>query len=79
MTCRDEVLSAAQELVRSSGVNEFSITDIITQMQKHNSNYKENTIRTHICSRMCVNAPNHHAITFSDFERVSHGKYKLNS
>jgi hypothetical protein len=31
---------------------------------------------THVVSRTCANAPKHHAITYSDLERVGRGLYR---
>jgi hypothetical protein len=37
------------------------------------------TIRTHITSRMCADAPDHHGTTYDDLERVSRGVYRRRS
>jgi hypothetical protein len=77
MICRDEILMAAREIIRASGINKFTIDDIVKQMQRKQTKYQISTIRTHVSSRMCANSPNHHAKTFSDFERIENGVYKL--
>jgi len=77
MSCRDEVLLAAQNLSRRSGNGEFTLAEIIKLMERQGTNYSESTIRTHVVSRMCANAPDHHAVTYSDLERVGHGIYRL--
>lgn len=77
MTCREEILFCVERLGRRTGRNEFSLQEIVRQMQEEGTAYKENTIRTHITSRMCANAPDHHATTYGDFERVSHSIYRL--
>ena len=77
MTCRDEILECANQIVQKKNVNEFSLEEIVECMELAGTNYKESTIRTHVASRMCVNAPKHHATKFDDFERISHGIYKL--
>lgn len=77
MTCRDEVLSAARLIVQRKGINQFSPQEIIDQMRNSGSHYKESGIRTHVVSRMCRNAPKHHAKKYDDFERIGHGTYKL--
>jgi hypothetical protein len=38
--------------------------------------YRPSTIRTHVVSRMCRDAPDHHAVTYDDLERVSPGLYR---
>lgn len=76
-TCRDEILECAQAAMQESGLDYFTISEIISCMQKRGSRYTESTIRTHIVSRMCTNAPNHHAVTYSDLERTERGQYRL--
>ena len=63
MTCRDEVLESAKSIVQNKGVNEFTIQEILDYMNLKGTIYKESTIRTHITSRMCKDAPKHHATT----------------
>jgi len=46
-------------------------------MWRSGSRYKESTIRTHVTSRMCRNAPKYHATKYDDFERVDYGTYRL--
>ena len=45
-------------------------------MQRRRTAYKASTIRTHIVSRMCANARDHHARTYDDLERVGNGLYR---
>ncbi len=77
MTCRDEVLKVANLIVTRKGNNEFSIKEIIDEMEKSNTRYEDSTIRTHIVSRMCANAPQHHAVKYADFERIGNGIYRI--
>lgn len=77
MTCRDEILEAFRVLTRLHGRQAFSPSEIIQEMRRQGSRYKESTIRTHIVSRMCANAPDHHAVVYDDLERVSPGLYWL--
>ena len=77
MGCRDVVLLAANEIVRRRGINQFSLQEIVDHIMHSGSYYKESTIRTHVTSRMCRNSPKHHAVKYSDFERIGHGKYRL--
>ena len=77
MTCREEVLKVAQQLARSSGDGTFTLEQVLAAMRREGTRYQESTIRTHVTSRMCVNAPAHHALVYADFERVGPGTYRL--
>ncbi len=77
MACHNEVLEAASVVVASKGINEFTPHEIVSYMNNHNTTYAESTIRTHIISRCCINAPAHHAVRYAHFERISHGLYKI--
>lgn len=77
LTARDEILLAVADLMRRSGSAEFDLNDVLVEMRQRGSRYAESTIRTHVTSRMCANAPDHHATTFNDFEKVGRGRYKL--
>ena len=76
-TCRDEILECAQTVMRHSGLDHFTIPEIIGCMEKRGSRYAESTIRTHVVSRMCANAPDNHAVTYRDLERTDRGEYRL--
>jgi len=76
-SCRDEVLLAVQSIVKRKATNRFTVQEVVDQMKTMKTTYPESTIRTHVTSRCCVNAPNHHATVFSDFERVDRGIYRL--
>lgn len=77
MTCRDEVLKAASFLASGSPDGTFSPADIVHRMEKMGTSFSESTIRTHVVSRMCHQAPVNHAAKYSDLERVGRGRYKL--
>jgi len=77
MTAREEVLSAAQVLADKSSDGTFSIDDVIRELRRRGSRYADSTIRTHIDSRMCANAPDHHAVTYDDLVRTEPGRYRL--
>ena len=70
MTCRDEVLAAFKRLERRHGSKDFSLEDVVLEVQAHSTSYKESTVRTHISSRMCRQAPAHHAVRYPDLDRV---------
>jgi hypothetical protein len=77
MSCRDEILDCARAIIEHKGENEFTIEDILTCLRRHGTKYTNSTIRTHVTSRLCANAPDHHAITYSDLERTGRGTYRL--
>jgi len=77
MTCRDEVLDCARLIVTQKGENRFTIQEILRCMRARGTRYKESTIRTHVTSRMCSDAPKHHAVKYDDFERIGEGVYSL--
>jgi hypothetical protein len=77
MTCRSEILESVSYLVRGRAQPEFEIMEVIEHMRKRGTRYAESSIRTHITSRMCANAPNNHPVTYDDFERVGFGRYRL--
>ena len=77
-TCREQILAAAKQITQSKNQNEFTILEILNYLTKQNTHYKESTIRTHITSKMCANAPSNHAVTYNDFTRIKPGVYSLN-
>jgi hypothetical protein len=79
MTCRDEVLVAMKTLSRGRSDDAFALSAIVKQVLSQTKTYKESTIRTHITSRMCANAPDNHAKVYNDLLRVRPGYYKLNN
>jgi len=76
-SCRTEVLAAARSVLKTSGRDTFTIPEIIAYLRAAGSRYAESTIRTHIVSRMCANAPVHHAVTYRDLVRTDRGEYRL--
>jgi hypothetical protein len=77
MTCRDEVLLCAKGIIEENGVNAFTPCEILSRMKTLGTHYQESTIRTHITSRMCANAPKNHAVKYNDLERISPATYSL--
>ncbi len=78
MTARDEVPAAARALAAHSSDGNFTVEEVLDHLRRHESTYRPSTIRTHVTSRMCANAPDHHAFTYRDLVRVQEGTYKLN-
>lgn len=74
MTARSEILAAIPSVQRGDGT--FSLRDILNELARRNSSFAESTLRTHIRSSMCVNAPKNHGTTYDDLERVSRGIYR---
>jgi hypothetical protein len=78
-TCREEVLDAMASLMRRHGRTEFKLDEIVQEVLGGTDAFKESTIRTHVTSRMCANAPDHHGTVYADLERTSRGYYRLRS
>lgn len=76
MTARDDLLAAALRL-SARGSAEFGVAEIIREAYDHGSTYAESTLRTHVGSYMCANAPKNHGVQTGDFVRVGHGRYRL--
>ena len=77
MNCRDEILFTVQQIIKAKGINEFTISEVLHNMKIKGTKFNESTIRTHITSRLCGNAPDNHPVTYDDFERIGRGVYKL--
>lgn len=76
-SAREEILAAAKMLADRSPDGSFTLTQIITTLRHAGSRYAESTIRTHVTSRMCADAPDHHGTTYDDFERLGGGRYRF--
>ena len=76
MSARDEILQAIQRIESRTGRDTFTMPDVLGELGRAGSQYAESTIRTHISSRMCANAPDHHAVVYTDLERVGPGLYR---
>jgi len=77
MSCRDEVLEMVRTLTAHRSPKTFTIQEVIDGLRDKGTKYSENTIRTHVSSRMCVTAPPHHKSRYRDFQWVSRGLYKV--
>lgn len=67
----------ARRITQSKGRNECSPEEVVHFLRRYGSPYAESTIRTHIVSRCCRNAPENHAVRYEYFERVNHGLYRI--
>ena len=79
MTCRDEILSAFRRLIFRHHRDVFQLNDIVREVKAATKRYTESTIRTHVTSKMCEQAPDHHATVYPDLDRVGRGRYRLRS
>jgi AbiV family abortive infection protein len=77
MTARDEILAAIRVIQTRTGRDDFTIPEVIDELGRQGSSYAPATIRTHVASRMCADAPDHHARVYDGLERVGHGRYRL--
>ncbi|KGR89200.1 hypothetical protein CD31_01135 [Lysinibacillus boronitolerans JCM 21713 = 10a = NBRC 103108] len=79
-TCRDELLIAVLELIKTTGKNEFTINEVITFMNSRGTTFKKSTIRIHIKYRCCANAKKrYHATNYDDLIMLENGSYSLNN
>jgi hypothetical protein len=72
VSCREEILSA----IRRHRLTEFSAQDLVEIFRLEGSRYAASTVRTHVTSRMCGNAPDNHATVYADLKRVGRGRYR---
>ena len=68
-----EVLEAVRRLSERSPRATFRIRDVVRALP----HLSEGAVRTHVASRCCVNAPEHHGTRWPYFRRVSRGVYSL--
>ena len=73
-TGREEILNAIPAVVRSDGT--FTVDDVVDELRRRGSVYADSTIRIHVTSRLCANAPGSHAVTYDDLDRVDRGLYR---
>lgn len=74
--CRQEILDAARHF-HSLGQADFSPDEMLSYLHDRGTVYEDSTIRTHVCSVMCANAPENHLTTYDDLERVGRARYRL--
>lgn len=76
-TCRDEILAVMPKLLAASPDGTVGPNEVVDALMRLGTKYSAATIRTHVVSRMCGNAPDHHARTWNDLERVGRARYRL--
>jgi hypothetical protein len=75
-TAREEILNAFVSLERRHGRKDFALAEVLAEAQTQGTVHLESTLRTHIASAMCINAPPHHAVRHDDLERIARGRYR---
>lgn len=73
MSIHEEILAAVQRLCAARQRWTFAPVEIVRALPHLN----ERSVRTHIVSRCCINAPSHHAHRLPYFRRVRHGVYEV--
>jgi predicted RNase H-like HicB family nuclease len=73
MTIQQQVLEAARRLCRERGNWTFTPDEIVRALP----HLVASSVRTHVTSRCCVNAPAHHAHRWPYFRRVRRGVYEI--
>ena len=73
MAVHDEVLATAQRLCAAKRTRTFSPVEVVQALPHLNAS----TVRTHIVSRCCVNAPKNHAHQWPYFKRLRRGVYEI--
>jgi len=75
-TCRDAILEAVGRLERRHGRETFDLAEIVNETLAVDGSFAESTIRTHVSSRMCADAPDNHGTVYADLQRVDRGRYR---
>lgn len=73
MSAHEEILAAARRLCRERRTWTFRLDEVVRALPHLNTS----TVRTHIVSRCCVNAPKNHPHRWKYFRRVGRGKYEI--
>jgi len=73
MAIHEEVLAAARRICRERGEKTFRVADIVHALPHLNPS----SVRTHVVSRCCVNAPTNHPHKWDYFRRTGRGEYAI--
>lgn len=73
MAIHEEVLAAARRISRERGERAFRVADIVLALPHLNAS----SVRTHVVSRCCVNAPKNHPHKWNYFRRMERGEYMI--
>jgi predicted RNase H-like HicB family nuclease len=73
MPIHEDILSAVRRICRERDEWRFRVKEIVAALPHLNPN----SVRTHIVSRCCVNAPKNHPHRWPYFRRVGRGEYEI--
>ena len=73
MTIHEEILAAARRLCAARRSWTFTPVEVVQALPHLNPR----SVRTHVVSRCCANAPSHHAHRWPYFERLQRGVYEI--
>jgi len=73
MAIHEEVLMTARRICLERGEKTFRVADVVRALPY----LKESSVRTHIVSRCCVNAPKNHPHKWPYFRRLARGEYEI--
>ena len=73
MPIHEEVLTAAQRLAAPRKDWSFALQEVVSVLPALN----QSTVRTHVVSRCCVNAPKNHLHKWDYFRRIGRGRYRI--
>lgn len=77
-TVREDVLEAFQALERKTGRLDFRPQEIVEEVLRRSPERKAASVRTHVTSVMCADAPVHHDNHTDELSRVAPGIYRRN-
>jgi hypothetical protein len=75
MSCREEILAAIAAILARDRQRPVSPAEVVEEMRRRGSDYPETTIRTHVVSHMCIDAPG--GKSGAALRRVGRGQYML--
>lgn len=73
MAIHKEVLAAARRICQERGEKRFRVADVVHALPHLNPS----SVRTHVVSRCCVNAPKNHPHKWDYFRRTGRGEYVI--
>jgi hypothetical protein len=73
MAIHEEVLMTARRICAERGEKTFRLADVVHALP----HLKESSVRTHVVSRCCVNAPKNHPHKWPYFLRLARGEYEI--
>lgn len=73
MAIHEEVLETARRICRERGEKSFRVADVVHALPHLNPS----SVRTHVVSRCCVNAPRNHPHKWDYFRRTGRGQYVI--